>query len=161
MNRDLRNQSKPEYLIQVQLRFCLLETTCEQEDYFPPNVQLKVNGKMCQLPVRSSWVWISMNWLMFFQNPIATNKPGVEPKRPPRPVNITMHVKISPTVANVIHVQWQTEFNRGFVISCYLVRKLTSDCLLQRMKSKGSKAAEFTRGLSKFKWKSSLFIFRC
>lgn len=51
MNRDLRNQSKPEYLIQVQLRFCLLETTCEQEDYFPPNVQLKVNGKMCQLPV--------------------------------------------------------------------------------------------------------------
>lgn len=83
MNRDLRNQSKPEYLIQVQLRFCLLETTCEQEDYFPPNVQLKVNGKMCQLP-----------------NPIATNKPGVEPKRPPRPVNITMHVKISPTVAN-------------------------------------------------------------
>lgn len=51
---------------------------------------------------------------------------------------------------SVIHVQWQTEFNRGFVISCYLVRKLTSDCLLQRMKSKGSKAAEFTRGLSKF-----------
>lgn len=51
MNRDLRNQSKPEYLIQVQLRFCLLETTCEQEDYFPPNVQLKVNGKMCALPV--------------------------------------------------------------------------------------------------------------
>ena len=51
MNRDLRNQSKPEYLIQVQLRFCLLETTCEQEDYFPPNVQVKVNGKMCQLPV--------------------------------------------------------------------------------------------------------------
>lgn len=50
----------------------------------------------------------------------------------------------------VIHVQWQTEFNRGFVISCYLVRKLTSDCLLQRMKSKGSKAAEFTRGLSRF-----------
>jgi hypothetical protein len=49
----------------------------------------------------------------------------------------------------VIHVQWQTEFNRGYVISCYLVRKLTSDCLLSRMKSKGSKPAEFTRGLSK------------
>lgn len=51
MNRDMRNPTKPEYLIQVQLRFCLLETTCEQDDYFPPNVQLKVNGKMCQLPV--------------------------------------------------------------------------------------------------------------
>lgn len=83
MNRDIRNPAKPEYLIQVQLRFCLLETTSEQEDCFPPNVQVKVNGKLCQLP-----------------NPIATNKPGVEPRRPPRPVNITPHVKISPTVAN-------------------------------------------------------------
>jgi PINIT domain len=53
MHRDLRNQAKPEYLIQVQLRFCLLETTSEQEDYFPPNVQLKVNGKLCQLPVKN------------------------------------------------------------------------------------------------------------
>ncbi|KAG5667878.1 hypothetical protein PVAND_015844 [Polypedilum vanderplanki] len=134
MNRDIRNPAKPEYLIQVQLRFCLLETTSEQEDCFPPNVQVKVNGKLCQLP-----------------NPIATNKPGVEPRRPPRPVNITPHVKISPTVANVIHVQWQTEFNRAFVISCYLVRKLTSDCLLQRMKTKGSKPSEYTRGLIKEK----------
>ncbi|KAL7015487.1 hypothetical protein ACKWTF_016475 [Chironomus riparius] len=83
MNRDVRNPAKPEYLIQVQLRFCMLETTSEQEDSFPPNVQVKVNGKLCQLP-----------------NPIATNKPGVEPRRPPRPVNITPHVKISPTVAN-------------------------------------------------------------
>ncbi|XP_070508837.1 E3 SUMO-protein ligase PIAS3 [Chironomus tepperi] len=136
MNRDVRNPAKPEYLIQVQLRFCLLETTSEQEDCFPPNVQVKVNGKLCQLP-----------------NPIATNKPGVEPRRPPRPVNITPHVKISPTVANVIHVQWQTEFNRAFVISCYLVRKLTSDCLLQRMKTKGSKPSEYTRGLIKEKLK--------
>lgn len=51
MNRDIRNPAKPEYLIQVQLRFCLLETTSEQEDCFPPNVQVKVNGKLCQLPV--------------------------------------------------------------------------------------------------------------
>ena len=51
MNRDVRNPAKPEYLIQVQLRFCLLETTSEQEDCFPPNVQVKVNGKLCQLPV--------------------------------------------------------------------------------------------------------------
>lgn len=63
-----------------------------------------MNGKICPLP-----------------NPIPTNKPGVDPKRPPRPVNITQNVKVSPTVANVISVQWQTEFNRGFVISCYLV----------------------------------------
>lgn len=50
-NRDIRNGSKIEHTIQVQLRFCLLETSCEQEDYFPPNVIVKVNNKLCNLPV--------------------------------------------------------------------------------------------------------------
>lgn len=48
---DIRNASKVEHIMQVQLRFCLLETTSEQEDYFPPNVVVKVNNKMCPLPV--------------------------------------------------------------------------------------------------------------
>ena len=51
MSRDMRPGSKVEYAVQVQLRFCLLETTSEQEDCFPPGVIVKVNGKMCQLPV--------------------------------------------------------------------------------------------------------------
>lgn len=84
------------------------------------------------------------------QNPIPTNKPGVEPKRPPRPVNITTNVKLSPTVANNIHVSWCTDFNRGFVISAYLVKKLTSKQLLQRMQSKGTKPIEYTRTLSEY-----------
>lgn len=49
--RDIRPGSKLEYPKQIQLRFCLLETTCEQEDCFPPNVVVKVNNKMCPLPV--------------------------------------------------------------------------------------------------------------
>ena len=32
-------------------RFCLLETSCEQDDLFPHSAGLKVNGKLCQLPV--------------------------------------------------------------------------------------------------------------
>lgn len=35
------------------MRFCLQETSCEQEDYFPPNIGVKVNGKICPLPVSS------------------------------------------------------------------------------------------------------------
>lgn len=50
-NRDIRNSSKVEHAIQVQLRFCLVETSCDQEDCFPPNVNVKVNNKLCQLPV--------------------------------------------------------------------------------------------------------------
>lgn len=33
------------------MRFCLQETSCEQEDYFPPSINVKVNGKLCPLPV--------------------------------------------------------------------------------------------------------------
>ncbi|XP_053675228.1 E3 SUMO-protein ligase PIAS2 [Anopheles nili] len=134
LNRDLSNPSKIEHVVQVQLRFCLLETTCEQDDYFPPNIVVKVNNKLCPLP-----------------NPIPTNKPGVEPKRPPRPVNITPNVKISPLVANHIVVSWCTEYNRGYAAACYLVRKLTSAQLLQRLKIKGVKAADYTRALIKEK----------
>lgn len=50
-SRDIRPNTKLEYIKQIQLRFCLLETTCEQEDCFPPNVIVKVNNKMCPLPV--------------------------------------------------------------------------------------------------------------
>ena len=41
----------PRCSFQVQMRFCLQETSCEQEDYFPPSVAVKVNGKLCPLPV--------------------------------------------------------------------------------------------------------------
>lgn len=50
-SRDIRPGSKCEYIKQVQMRFCLLETTSEQEDHFPPNAVVKVNNKLCPLPV--------------------------------------------------------------------------------------------------------------
>ncbi|XP_018330903.1 E3 SUMO-protein ligase PIAS2 [Agrilus planipennis] len=133
-SRDMRPGSKCEYVKQVQLRFCLLETTCEQEDCFPPNVVVKVNNKLCPLP-----------------NPIPTNKPGVEPKRPPRPVNITPLVKLSPTVANNIHVSWAADYGRGYAITVALVHKRNSSDLLQRLKSRGVKHSDHTRGLIKEK----------
>ncbi|XP_068620211.1 E3 SUMO-protein ligase PIAS3 isoform X2 [Battus philenor] len=126
--------NKLDYVIQAQLRFCLLESSCEQEDYFPPNVTVKVNNKLCPLP-----------------NPIPTNKPTPEPKRPPRPVNISSLVKLSPTVANTIHVTWAADFTRAYVLSVFLVRKLTSAELLQRLKNKGTKNPDYTRSLIKEK----------
>lgn len=47
--RDYRNDN--ETVIQVQLRFCLMETSCEQDDYFPPGIQVRVNNKPVTLPV--------------------------------------------------------------------------------------------------------------
>ncbi|XP_048483930.1 E3 SUMO-protein ligase PIAS2 isoform X2 [Plutella xylostella] len=126
--------NKLDYVIQAQLRFCLLETSCEQDDHFPPSVNVKVNNKMCPLP-----------------NPIPTNKPTPEPKRPPRPVNISSLVKLSPTVANTLHVTWASDFTRAYVLSVFMVRKLTSAELLQRLKNKGTKNPDYTRSLIKEK----------
>lgn len=38
-------------------RFCLSETSCPQEDHFPPNLCVKVNGKPCSLPVSKMLFW--------------------------------------------------------------------------------------------------------
>lgn len=50
--RDISG-TKCDFSVQVQLRFCLSETSCPQEDHFPPNLCVKVNGKPCNLPVRN------------------------------------------------------------------------------------------------------------
>uniref|UniRef100_A0A1B6C1A5 SP-RING-type domain-containing protein n=1 Tax=Clastoptera arizonana TaxID=38151 RepID=A0A1B6C1A5_9HEMI len=134
MNRDTGPGSKSDYLIQVQMRFCLLETSCEQEDCFPPCITVKINNKTCPLP-----------------NPIPTNKPGVEPKRPPRPLNITPLVRLSPTVTNHISVSWASEYGRGYVVAVNLVKRLTSWQLLNKLKAKGVRNSDFTTGLIKEK----------
>ncbi|KAK2723315.1 E3 SUMO-protein ligase PIAS1-like [Artemia franciscana] len=133
-NRDIRRTDP--YSVQVQIRFALLETTSEQDDCFPSNVSVKVNGKAVQLP-----------------NPIPTNKPGVEPKRPPRPVNISLYCKLAPIVANVIAVSWTAEISKNYILAAYVVRKLSSQDLLQRMQKKGTRPIDYTRGLIKDKLK--------
>ena len=67
----------------------------ELSDEFPPSVMVHVNGKTVQLP-----------------NPIPTNKPGVEPKRPPKPVNVTSLCKLSPILPNTVIVKWATEYTK-------------------------------------------------
>lgn len=102
-SRDARPGSKIDFINQIQIRFCLLETSCEQEDNFPSNLSVKVNGKPVTLP-----------------NPIPTNKPGVEPKRPPRPVNITALCRLSPTVANQINITWASDLGgRGYLVDIF------------------------------------------
>jgi len=40
-----------DYGVQLQLRLCLSETSCEQSDAFPSSVSLSVNGVTCPLQV--------------------------------------------------------------------------------------------------------------
>jgi len=133
-NRDIRMGSKLDYLYQVQIRFCPLDSTAEQGDEFPPSICVQINGKMCPLP-----------------NPIPTNKPNVEPKRPPRPINITPLCKLSPILQNTVNVKWAADYGKGWVVGIWLVEKLSSEQLHERLTSKGKRDPEFTRSLIKKK----------
>jgi len=133
-NRDIRTTTKVNYVYQVQLRFCPMDTTKEQTDEFPPSICVQVNGKMCPLP-----------------NPIPTNKPNVEPKRPPKPIDLTPLCKLSPTLPNTVNVKWAADQGKGWVIVIDLVEKLSSEQLLERLVQKGTRQSEFTRELIKKK----------
>ena len=96
-NRDISVGSQCDYLYQLQLRFCQLSMDGKEgRDEFPPSVCVHVNGKMAPLP-----------------NPIPTNKPGQEPKRPPRPTNITQLCKLSPILPNTVNIKWGAEYGKG------------------------------------------------
>jgi len=125
---------RTEYKQQIQLRFSLLETSCEQEDNFPSSVCVKVNGRLQTLP-----------------NPIPTNKPGVEPKRPPKPIDITSLCKLSSTVPNFVNVTWAVEVGSGYTVSVYIVDKLSSTDLMDELKKKGKRHSDYTRALIKDK----------
>ncbi|TRY82028.1 hypothetical protein DNTS_006674 [Danionella cerebrum] len=126
--------TKCDFTVQVQLRFCLSETSCPQEDHFPPNLCVKVNGKPCNLP-----------------GYLPPTKNGVEPKRPSRPINITSLIRLSTTVPNTIVVSWTSEIGRSYSLAVYLVKQLSSTVLLQRLRAKGIRNPDHSRALIKEK----------
>ncbi|XP_027056559.1 E3 SUMO-protein ligase PIAS2-like [Pocillopora damicornis] len=135
-SRDTRPNSRNEYTVQVQLRFCLFETSCVQEDNFPSSLCVKVNGKMCQINTGHT----SQNC-----------NPNTESKRPSKPVNITQLCRLSPTVPNHIHVSWTPKFGQRHVVTVKLVRAVTSSCLIQRLKINGYRNPDHSRALIKEK----------
>jgi len=129
-------KGRPEYRMQIQMRFSLLETSCLQEDYFPSSISVKVNSKMCPLPPI-----------------IPTNKAGAENRRPPKPVNITALCKLNSTSPNGVQVSWAVESAKMFTVSFYLVESLDYQDLLNSLKEKGERHPDFTKALIKEKLK--------
>ncbi|XP_054630174.1 E3 SUMO-protein ligase PIAS2 [Dunckerocampus dactyliophorus] len=130
ISRDFLPGGRRDYMVQIQLRFCLSETSCPQEDNYPNGLCIKVNGKLFPLPG-------------FAPPP----KNGVEQKRPGRPLNITSLVRLSSAVPNQISVTWAPEIGKTYSMSVYLVRQLTSPLLLQRLRMKGIRNPDHSRAL--------------
>ncbi|KAM4577481.1 E3 SUMO-protein ligase PIAS2 isoform 2-T3 [Odontesthes bonariensis] len=134
ISRDFLPGGRRDYMVQIQLRFCLSETSCPQEDNYPNSLCIKVNGKLFPLPG-------------FAPPP----KNGVEQKRTGRPLNITSLVRLSSAVPNQISVTWAPEIGKTYSMSVYLVRQLTSPLLLQRLRMKGIRNPDHSRALIKEK----------
>jgi len=50
------------YQTQVLLRFCRQETSCYQDDYYPKQCYVKVNGQYCPIPVSiATGAWVISN----------------------------------------------------------------------------------------------------
>ncbi|KAM5238686.1 E3 SUMO-protein ligase PIAS4 [Ctenodactylus gundi] len=118
--------------VQVVLRICYSDTSCPQEDQYPPNIAVKVNHSYCSVP-----------------GYYPSNKPGVEPKRPCRPINLT-HLMYLSSATNRITVTWGN-YGKSYSAALYLVRQLTSAELLQRLETIGVKHPELCKALVKEK----------
>lgn len=119
---------------QILLRFCHLDTTSEQDDNFPFDVVISVNGSLVALPPAIS-------------NP---NKPNIPPKRPGQHVDISKLCKLCPFVQNVITVKWcvdPIEPMRSYVITVLVTEKVSSHTLLARIKERGQSDPESTKKL--------------
>uniref|UniRef100_A0A8C6U9G0 Protein inhibitor of activated STAT, 2 n=1 Tax=Neogobius melanostomus TaxID=47308 RepID=A0A8C6U9G0_9GOBI len=134
ISRDFLPGGRRDYMVQIQLRFCLSETSCPQEDNYPNSLCIKVNGKLFPLPGHAP-----------------PPKNGVEQKRPGRPLNITSLVRLSSAVPNQISITWAPEIGKTYSMSVYLVRQLTSPLLLQRLRMKGIRNPDHSRALIKEK----------
>ncbi|KAJ7427683.1 E3 SUMO-protein ligase PIAS2 [Willisornis vidua] len=134
ISRDFLPGGRRDYTVQVQLRLCLAETSCPQEDNFPNSLCIKVNGKLFPLPGYAP-----------------PPKNGIEQKRPGRPLNITSLIRLSSAVPNQISISWASEIGKTYSLSVYLVRQLTSAMLLQRLKLKGIRNPDHSRALIKEK----------
>ncbi|XP_067933954.1 E3 SUMO-protein ligase PIAS2-like isoform X2 [Watersipora subatra] len=130
--------------VQVQLRFAPLEKNKLRDirDMYPPCLVLRLNGKMIQLP-----------------NPIPTNKQNADPKRPPRPLDLTWSCRLTPMVQNSLLICWampnEPELPKDYCYTINLVRKRSSEFLTQKVASRGVKPRKDTESLIKSKLSNS------
>ncbi|XP_056143580.1 E3 SUMO-protein ligase PIAS2-like [Lampris incognitus] len=121
-----------DYMVQIQLRVCLSETSCPQEDNFPHSMCIKVNRKPLRWP-----------------GSVPRQRHGAEQKRPRKPLNITSLVRLSSDVSNHITVELVHEVGKLYSMSVYLVRQLTPPLLIQKLRMKGIQNPNHSRRLIK------------
>ncbi|NXF60128.1 PIAS2 ligase, partial [Ciccaba nigrolineata] len=132
ISRDFLPGGRRDYTVQVQLRLCLAETSCPQEDNYPSSLCIKVNGKLFPLPVS-------------FVRVVNARERG-QPRRSGYGV-----MRLGLKVQSKLKKRYQQVSAANYSMSVYLVRQLTSAMLLQRLKMKGIRNPDHSRALIKEK----------
>ena len=96
-------------------------------------IVIQVNDKMFPLP-----------------NPVP-GKDNSEPKRPPKALDISKMVKLTPSMPNKVSVKWASDSGKGWVVTLNLVENLTATQLLERLIQKGTRNSAFTKDIIKKK----------
>ncbi|TSP09107.1 E3 SUMO-protein ligase PIAS4 [Bagarius yarrelli] len=99
--------------VQVVLRICYTESIGVEDDQYPPNIAVSVNGLDC--PVQAHYT---------------SNKKGLEPSQPCPPINLTPFVK--QTAVNQVAVSWEN-FGKFYSVAIYLVKVFSSADLLAQL----------------------------
>ncbi|TPP65432.1 putative sumo ligase [Fasciola gigantica] len=97
------------------------------EDSLPVHLAIQVNGRPVQLPPL-----------------LPSNRPGLDGRRNPRPINITQFLRVSPAIANYIRLTWTHDYS-SFVYSLvgiYLMHKWSPQQLCTLLQSTSFQTAE-------------------
>ncbi|KAA0188791.1 E3 SUMO protein ligase PIAS2 [Fasciolopsis buskii] len=97
------------------------------EDSLPVHLAIQVNGRPVQLPPL-----------------LPSNRPGLDGRRNPRPINITQFLRVSPAIANYIRLTWTHDYS-SFVYSLvgiYLMHKWSPQQLCALLQSTSFQSAE-------------------
>ncbi|XP_017350588.1 E3 SUMO-protein ligase PIAS4b isoform X2 [Ictalurus punctatus] len=111
--------------IQVVLRICYTESIGVEDDQYPPNITVVVNGHPC--PVQAHY---------------SSSEKGLEPSQPCRPINLTPFVK--QTTMNRVVVFWDN-FGKFYSMAIYLVKGFSSADLLTQLQTNGVESVECCR----------------
>ena len=58
---------------------------------------------------------------------------------------------MTPTLNNVVNIKWAADYGKNWVVGIWLVEKLSSEQLMERLVKKGKRNSEYTRDLIKKK----------
>ncbi|CAG0918425.1 unnamed protein product [Notodromas monacha] len=126
--RDIRPGVLVDYPVQLLLRFSQKTQVDPAPDAFPTHFNVKFNGKAVQLP-----------------QPVPAHRQGMEPKRPPKPVNITSNARLAPLVPNLLEISWGLELGKKYAFQIELVRKIMPDELLNVVKKRSVISKDLTK----------------